>query len=279
VAHLGQGVSLEIEADVGPDQDGVNNINPSTDTPDQDGVWADDCLVNFPLNLPHCWPTTFDYWVNVVMPVDPLFVNVWFDWNRDGDWDDTMDCSGTAAPEWAVQNQLLGPLPLGLNRVTTPSFLPWHDPTHEDPNEIWMRITLTEAPYTDVGWFGYGGSGPMMGYQIGETEDYYFIPRKHPPCWNYATQCHGDAGSLAGPPNYGMPDNFVNTDDWPHFRDSFQKSYPNPAYDPCGDFTSLLTGPYAGRRDGKVDTDDWPEFRDNFQQVPPGGCTPDKWPP
>jgi hypothetical protein len=61
--------------------------------------------------------------------------------------------------------------------MTTPAFLSWHpDNTGE---EVWMRITLSEKPWTGgsaPGVRGNGGSGPKDGYGIGETEDYYFLP-------------------------------------------------------------------------------------------------------
>ena len=41
-----------------------------------------------PLNLPDCQWATFEYTVNVIDPDVDLWVNVWLDWNRDGDWDD-----------------------------------------------------------------------------------------------------------------------------------------------------------------------------------------------
>ena len=69
-----------------------------------------------PLNLPTCRWTTFDYTVNVIDPSVDLYVNVWLDWNRDGDWDDTVDCAQGPAKEWAVQNQLLFDLSEGLNQ-------------------------------------------------------------------------------------------------------------------------------------------------------------------
>ena len=137
---------------------------------------ADDGVLNIPLNLPHCKLTTFKYQVNVINPVPDLYVNVWFDWNRDGDWDDASTCILTPAPEWAVQNQLLFNLPVGLWTITTPGFLPWHPTGTMQP--IWMRITLSEQPWTGsgAGMTGNGGSGPVAGYKYGETEDYYFVP-------------------------------------------------------------------------------------------------------
>ena len=76
----------------------------------------------------------------------------------------------------------------------------------------------------------------------------------YPACWDYPTQCHGDADGSGT----------VNTADWPHFRDGFLKVYPDPAYQPCGDYD----------RDGDIDTADWPEFRDWFLKSPPADCPP-----
>jgi hypothetical protein len=174
VAYLGKKITRETEADSGPDEDGVNNIDPSNNKPNQDQ--GDDGVV-FPISMPHCRWTTFDYVVNVVDPNVDMYVNVWCDWNRDGDWDDTVECTAGPVPEWAVQNQLLFNLPVGLNTIRTPAFLSWHP--ESGPEEIWMRITLSEQPWkggSNPGVKGNGGSGPLAKYEFGETEDYYFVP-------------------------------------------------------------------------------------------------------
>lgn len=174
VAFLGNAVTKENEADGGPDQDPTNNIQPATDTPDLD--LADDCLT-VPLALPHCQPATFSYVVTIVSPpTQALYVNAWFDWNRDGDWDDTLLCStGSPVPEWAVQNQVIpAGTASGVYTFVTPPFLPWHPTGNMTP--IWMRITLAEQPWQPGTMPGWGGSGPAAGYVYGETEDYYFTP-------------------------------------------------------------------------------------------------------
>jgi hypothetical protein len=173
-AFLGKKITGESEADIGLDEDGVNNITPQTDSPDDD---QGDDGVAVPLNLPHCDWATFDYQVTVADPKIDLWVNVWLDFNRDGDWDDTAACDAGLAPEWAVQNQLLFGLPVGLSQITTPGFLSWHPKS--GPEGIWMRITISEQPWkggSNPGEIGNGGSGPATRYEIGETEDYYFIP-------------------------------------------------------------------------------------------------------
>jgi hypothetical protein len=176
-AFLGYGVTLENEADLGPDADPTNNLNPTDDLADADA--SDDGVV-VPLTLPDSKPTTFDYVVTVINPqATRLYVNVWFDWNRDGDWDDTMLCAdGATAPEWAVQNQELNLPGIGPHTVTTPEFRSWHPLLVDDLDPIWMRITLSETPWSPS--FGAGGSGPANGYALGETEDYYFQPKNEP---------------------------------------------------------------------------------------------------
>jgi hypothetical protein len=181
VAHLGSTITNEAEADIGIDQDAVNNIIPLANLSDLDQ--GDDGVI-FPLNMPHCRWTTFDYFVNVINPGTGLWVNVWCDWNRDGDWDDdsstdsTLNCPKGPVSEWAVQNQYLFGLSTGLHQITTPAFLSCHP--KNTPEEIWMRITLSERPWTggsNPGTKGNGGSGPQTGYEYGETEDYYFTPK------------------------------------------------------------------------------------------------------
>jgi hypothetical protein len=173
-AFLGDSVTVENEADSGLDEDPQNNILPLSNTPNLDG--GDDG-VPVPLTLPHCQEVTFDYTVTVTgTTAVPLYVNVWFDWNRDGDWDDVEMCDlNVYAPEWAVQNQVIAPPGPGQYIITTPPFLPWH-PTNP-PEWIWMRITLSEKQWQPTPQPGYGGSGPALGYQFGETEDYFFVPR------------------------------------------------------------------------------------------------------
>ncbi len=179
VAHLGPRVSLELEAYKGPDQDKVNNIDLIHGKSDQDG--AEDGVL-LPIDMPHGGWTTFEYLVNVLDPDGALWVNVWCDWNRDGDWDDVIMTDSNedphyVVPEWAVQNQYLYDLAEGLHQLSTPALLSWHPA--KGPKEIWMRITLSEVPWQggeNPKAVGNGGSGPAAGYAIGETEDYFFQP-------------------------------------------------------------------------------------------------------
>ncbi len=163
---LGTIVTNEADADLLPDQDGLTNIDPPTDSSDRDG--GDDGVV-FPVSLPQCQLTQFQYRVNVSGPQMNRYVNVWFDFNRNGQWGDQIQCSYQGQPytvaEWAVQNQItnLGP---GVHTLSTPVFRAL------DPQDrLWMRITLseTDAPAADA-------SGYKNGYEIGETEDFRLTP-------------------------------------------------------------------------------------------------------
>jgi len=163
---LGDWVSEEYAAQVVPDEDGVSNIDVDADIPDRDG--ADDGLV-FPLDLPHCVPSSLQY--TVTYPQGGyqagLFFNAWIDWNRDGDWRDvTFPCGhSNQSFEWAVRNQGLPPQPSGTYTYTSPIF--W--PDNPDPDQpVWLRLTLSEIPSTS-----WSANGPMSGYRLGETEDYY----------------------------------------------------------------------------------------------------------
>ena len=174
VAYLGRSISGENEADKGPDQDGINNLKSYESSGNHD---EGDDSVDLPLSLPNCGLASFEYEVTVVEPGTNLWVNVWLDFNRDGDWDDVVDCPEGEAAEWAVQNQFLFGLPAGLHKITAPGFKAAHpEDVHE---QIWMRITLSEQPWmggSNPGEPGNAGSGPQEKYQVGETEDYYFVP-------------------------------------------------------------------------------------------------------
>jgi hypothetical protein len=174
VAYLGKSITAETEADTGIDEDPENNITPSANRADRDG--GDDGVVT-PLNLPHCGWASIEYEVTIIDPDVELWVNVWLDFNRDGDWDDIVDCPAGSAPEWAVQNQYLYNLPAGLHKITTPGFLSSHP--LDGPERIWMRITLSEQSWkggSNPNAVGNAGSGPSTKYEIGETEDYFFTP-------------------------------------------------------------------------------------------------------
>jgi hypothetical protein len=178
---LGQGISGEKDADLLPDADGITNIDPPTNTPNRDKF---DDGVNPPnggiLKLPHCAQTKFAYIVTGAaggVAVPNAYVNVWFDWNRDGDWADRIVCTNAAGatvvvPEWAVQNQPVTIVP-GSTVWGTPAFYSAFSGNYKD---TWMRISIAEikAPANPITAL-VDGSGPAPGYKYGETEDYFLL--------------------------------------------------------------------------------------------------------
>lgn len=165
-AGWGQGSSAESEADIGTDADPTNNLIPTSDTADQDG--ADDGVA-LPIPISHCVSSPVQFAVTIPENAPPGVewkVNVWFDWNRDGKWGDVLNCVSEQAPEWAVQNLMLGELDPAYHFFYTP-FLPYN----ADPSQpIWMRITLSDDSAISA-----DGSGPDTDYDYGETEDYYLL--------------------------------------------------------------------------------------------------------
>jgi uncharacterized repeat protein (TIGR01451 family) len=179
---LGWMVTAEGEADQGSDEEGGNNIIPPDDMPNRETgtqPWApsDDGLGLWPASvMTHCVPQTLTYYVNLVTgTVGTHYVNLWFDWNRDGDWGDVFTCTtANDAPEWAVQDQVITKTTPGIHTISTLAFLPYQPADPYDP--AWVRITLSErqAP-TDTLTSQADGRGPPEGYIYGETEDYYFM--------------------------------------------------------------------------------------------------------
>jgi hypothetical protein len=300
VAYLGNSVSLEAEADIGLDSDGRNNIIPNYDLSDLDN--ADDGVLNMPLFMNHYPGQAFWYQVTVVTPNVPLYVNAWFDWNGDGDWEDVLDWCGNPAPEWIIQNQTLTFNTPGVYTVKSSPFTPWQP--REDPVSIlgllWMRITLSEQPWTGS---GVAGSGPANGYQFGETEDYHFAPLfpiyclglAHPDscewievgtpaCWCFLRQCHGDAdGQLSGSPKTGFY--YVGPNDigilvsaWLVKEPPFGPGIASVPYGICADFAhdqggSAKTGFYrVGPTDLNILIENWLVLEPNFGPGVPPDC-------
>lgn len=213
VAFLGANVSLESNADLGPDTDIVNNLLPLANTADLDG--ADDGLL-LPLSLPHGQPSQMSVQVTFPGPPGPgpaqMFVNAWFDWNRDGDWNVVLNCpNGALAPEWAVRNVPvnvpLPPQPYPVSVVVPlPPFTAWHPSVTNQP--IWLRVTLAEQMWPPAGAVNpLGGEGPMNGYQYGETEDYWLT--NHPANvefdWGDAPNSYSTTSAVNGPSHQRIP--------------------------------------------------------------------------
>ncbi|MBV9787576.1 MAG: hypothetical protein JOZ51_05350 [Chloroflexi bacterium] len=161
--NLGAAVSCEQQADIGPDCDGINNINPPGNTADQDR--ADDGVF-WPL-FGHCQRTQVRYTVTVQAGApSKAYVNMWADWDSNGVWGDRPICNGMVADEWAVQNQSIAlPAVPGTYGFATPVLLPFRSGRPQ-----WARFTISESPAT---WAAARmGSGPAGSWKYGETEDY-----------------------------------------------------------------------------------------------------------
>jgi hypothetical protein len=168
------GVNKEGNADQGPDPDGATNIVPA---PDHHGLADQDrreahTLATGEVDLPQCGSTSFSYIVTgaPAAPGHYDYVNVWFDWNRDGDWEDTFECEdGFPVFEWTVQNQVVSVAP-GANTIFTPAFFSLHA---GEPEHLWMRISVAEAQAPQS---SNDGSGIPGGYNTGEVTDILLMP-------------------------------------------------------------------------------------------------------
>jgi uncharacterized repeat protein (TIGR01451 family) len=182
--HLGKGVTAEVEADLGFDTDGPNNIDPAANKPDQDK--ADDGLLLSTLNLPHCQRGS----MRVLVSIDPAaiallpnrvgYLNVWVDSNRDGDWKDRFECpSSTGAVGATALEHIVIDLPVnaaalgaGLHTILVNTTGPVSWPADLTGKPAWLRLTLSERP-SNKPFTSYGdGRGYDAPFRLGETEDY-----------------------------------------------------------------------------------------------------------
>jgi hypothetical protein len=192
--HLGKRVSLEAEADIGPDQDPRNNIEPAANRPNNDR--GDDGIRIDPATLSHCRPATVTAEIFIApgfqaaalaAGVNRGYLNIWIDGTRDGDWADAVQCpAGSPAPR-AVEHVLIdAPIDLaslspGMNTLSfTTGPVVWSDADKE--RAAWMRATLSIEPSAKplpAGDLRYGdgrgredAQGNPQRFRYGETEDY-----------------------------------------------------------------------------------------------------------
>jgi hypothetical protein len=162
--------SGEWDADTAPDADGLTNINPKTDTADRDGH---DDGVTFPSTLPHCTPVnvSVEGWILVVGAAPEYYIEAWFDWNRDGDWNDGGAC-GCGSNEWAIQDFAVVPDAAGRFTASIP-IIPCHPGSDMDP--LWARVTLSDEQFAALGSAWWAAGRPLEAPCLvdGETEDYY----------------------------------------------------------------------------------------------------------
>lgn len=176
--HLGNGVSAEFEADIGPDQDPANNIEAPADVPDLDA--ADDGVNPAAWSFNHCQTTTIPVRVFIhpaavaAFGDNPGYINIWTDGNRDGDWADVADCNGNPAPEHIVIDAPVdvAALGAGIHTLNVPTGrVPW--PVAQANNPAWVRVMLMGVESVKLAGETYGdGRGRALPYASGETEDY-----------------------------------------------------------------------------------------------------------
>jgi uncharacterized repeat protein (TIGR01451 family) len=214
---LGTDVTFEDEADIGGDQDGVNNVDPTHGAANQDN--RDDGVNPGTILLPSCGSTqlSFDLSAASTAPAGNYYVNVWFDFDRDGDWDDAFRCAegpsiDARGQEWAVQNMAVNVpgnlVPGGFATFTTPSFVS----SHQGNGSIWMRITVSDQPViagdnggpftlpSDLGRGGSAGTAYVSGYASGETEDYLLSPTDVELCGRKWHDANADGVQQQGEP-------------------------------------------------------------------------------
>jgi len=172
---LGYGITAEENAEAGTDDDGINNIVPLLNMADRDG--RDDGVAQ-PDTLPHCERVQIQVAVTVfdrgqTFP-EQVHLNAWFDFDRSGQWGEQMTCANSAiAREWAVANHVVNLPAAGTHVLTLPAFVAWNEKPGSD---LWMRVTLSDSPAPSA-----DGSGPVGGYNFGETEDYRLEAVTAPP--------------------------------------------------------------------------------------------------
>lgn len=173
-SYLGTMKSLELDADYAPDEDGPTNLTPTSDISDMDevteGHFGDDSLTLPPL-MGACAanPITINGYANSG-DEGGMFLNVWIDWNQDGDWNDAL-IDNCPTEEWAVKdhpvaNGAFSEQPI----VIAPEF-----PSDLDPN-YWIRVTLTPNPLDQDGetdQYSHAGGQENGCFEDGETEDFY----------------------------------------------------------------------------------------------------------
>jgi hypothetical protein len=232
-------VSAEGEADVLFDEEMVNNILPLASMADLDK--PDDGLP-FPGPVVPCAPLPLT--VNAFLvpaPTQPppwnRYVNVWFDWNTDGDWGDVHTCAApNDAPEWALQNWVAG--------APGPVIIPFAPLAYQtNPGDpFWIRVSIAEQmPPSDPITLRPDGRGPAGGYAYGETEDYLYPQTSFQAA---ASTCISGTITFAHDPASSWPVTFA----W-NFDDGtiLTNPGPNPSHQftQIGSHTVILTGTHT----------------------------------
>ena len=189
---LGNFMSRENEADIGPDADGPNNILRGAggmvgDVADNDR--GDDGWRNRGVQFFNCQRTTLTVRISKAAAAtrNTMYLNVWFDGNRDGDWADVSPCPMTegepaqAGYEWIVQDYIVD-----MTAIAGGGLLDFFVNTEKVANSTgnqthWLRFTLSETPAVQPVGSLADGRGPHPGsalgaFNFGETEDIFQRP-------------------------------------------------------------------------------------------------------
>ncbi|MCE7983048.1 MAG: DUF11 domain-containing protein [Caldilinea sp. CFX5] len=179
---LGREVNAEVDADLTLNNGNTNILYIDSNSADLD--YGDDGWENLFVPMVNCESSTVVVRVTRnIMPITlkQLWLNVWLDGNRDGDWQDSGDCPNSADPlndnafEWIVQDWAVD-----LSAIPVDHFLDLKIPTRvvynpKPTHPVWMRFTLSEKralrPMREGLADGRGPAYPDF-FQIGETEDY-----------------------------------------------------------------------------------------------------------
>ncbi|MGB1250400.1 MAG: SdrD B-like domain-containing protein [Candidatus Promineifilaceae bacterium] len=165
---LGDKISAENEAGQGPDADPTNNILPLNNKADLD---LEDDGLRLPAEILHCEPMNLEFKATasaLVTPNQNYYVNIWLDYDRSGQWGETLSCPHGVSEEWAIQNQMINFPVAGPHTFLSNTFIPNN---RESDRPMWIRISITEEPFSSNRAYGLPN-----GFARGETEDYYFEP-------------------------------------------------------------------------------------------------------
>ncbi|MCB0127242.1 MAG: hypothetical protein KDE58_33500, partial [Caldilineaceae bacterium] len=202
--------------DVGPDQDGINNIVPPAGVANRDRY--DDGIRPDLVNFTHCAATRIPVQVFVTPAMKAYMlanslnghINIWVDSNRNGQGGDVFPCPATAtspvdrALEHIVINHVVNPATLvpGVNTIIVPTGLvAWPADLADQP--AWLRVKLTAVPDElplqdgDIRFSDFRGKV----YRFGETEDYLLRPDQEPNGADMAVRKQGRVQQEFNPEN------------------------------------------------------------------------------
>lgn len=184
---LGGEVDAEVDADLNFNNSGLYDYSNILHNGEKDITYWDeqDSWVNMHVPMLNCETTTFVVYVSrgsLPAEVKHLWLNAWFDGNRDGDWQDSGLCpndtihQGRSSFEWFVQDWAIDP-----NQIPVGGKLELQVPTELIYNPMptmttWLRLSLSEQPAVRPIPGGLAdGRGPAYPdlFQVGETEDYW----------------------------------------------------------------------------------------------------------